>query len=247
MKLFLKKLLMIYGLCAALLISICFIYPMALLSKILPNGIYLLHRAWRPYCLSIMRFSLFSPLTIIDERKDKSHCPKNVLIISNHQSLIDIPLIHTSIAARPLMKAEILKVPIFGFVSSSSGAISVKRGDAKSRKEAFKKCIKVLTDGLALIYYPEGTRSKLGRPKDFKDIHKPLMIQAYKLGVPILPLSHYGTQKVFRKKMLELGVPLGLKLGKEIDPKDFSTEEEFLTYSWKQVQDGFDQLKTLLS
>jgi 1-acyl-sn-glycerol-3-phosphate acyltransferase len=113
------------------------------------------------------------------------------VVVANHQSLADIPLIaHLGIDAKWLAKAELLKFPVFGWMMRISRDIGVERGDRRKAAQSLLQCAKTLRNRLSIITFPEGTRSKTGEILPFND--GPFLLAARE-GVPVLPVVVEGT------------------------------------------------------
>ncbi len=120
---------------------------------------------------------------------------ENYIVTCNHNSLMDVPLSTPFIPGpnKTIAKAEMAKTPLFGLVYKR-GSILVDRNDKNSRKNSFKKMKEVLSLGIHMCIYPEGTRNKTNLPlKEFYD-------GAFKLaadtGTSILPALMFNTKKV---------------------------------------------------
>jgi 1-acyl-sn-glycerol-3-phosphate acyltransferase len=118
--------------------------------------------------------------------------PKRVyVIVSNHQSLVDIPAIsHLAIDTKWLAKAELFRLPGFGWMLRMAGDIPVDRRDRRSSARALLRCARYLRDGCSVVFFPEGTRSPDGRVLPFSDGPFQLAIRE---GVPVLPLAVSGS------------------------------------------------------
>jgi 1-acyl-sn-glycerol-3-phosphate acyltransferase len=113
------------------------------------------------------------------------------VIVSNHQSLADIPLVsHLRQDAKWLGKAELLQVPIFGWCMRMAGDIGVERGDRRKAAQALLKCANCLRNGVSVVFFPEGTRSRTGEVLAFND--GPFQL-ALREKIPVLPLVIEGT------------------------------------------------------
>jgi 1-acyl-sn-glycerol-3-phosphate acyltransferase len=81
-----------------------------------------------------------------------------VLIVSNHVSVLDPPLVGGSVP-RPvffLAKEELFRIPLFGRLIRALNARPVRRDGSDMR--ALKAALGLLREGRALLVFPEGTR-----------------------------------------------------------------------------------------
>jgi 1-acyl-sn-glycerol-3-phosphate acyltransferase len=113
------------------------------------------------------------------------------VIVSNHQSLADIPVIsHLRIDTKWLGKAELFRVPILGWMMRMAGDIPVERGDRRKGARAMLACAHYLRRGCSVVFFPEGTRSRDGSVLPFNDGPFQLAIREQ---VPVLPLVVHGS------------------------------------------------------
>jgi 1-acyl-sn-glycerol-3-phosphate acyltransferase len=113
------------------------------------------------------------------------------VIVSNHQSLADIPVIsHLPIDTKWLAKAELFRVPIFGPLMRMAGDIPVERGHPRNAARALLECARYLRQGCSVMFFPEGTRSRDGKVLPFNEGPFQLAIREQ---VPVLPLSIQGS------------------------------------------------------
>lgn len=202
----------------------------------------ILNPFWKLFSQIILIFPIRTSILSVDLRRIKAD--QNALYIVNHQSFIDIPLLSAYVQIPPIMKHEVALIPILGFVCLISGAITVKRKDPASRKKALLEAQKRLKNGFAVQYYPEGTRSKNGRPKSYEEIFKSLIDFCYKEKITVVPISMYGTQEVLNSDgSFNHGKHLGIFLDKEVFPEEFDTQEDFSKYLWEKVVKNFDELE----
>lgn len=113
------------------------------------------------------------------------------VIVSNHQSMADIPLIsHLAVDAKWLVKAELFRLPVVGWMLRMAGDIPVERGDRRKGAKALLQCARVLRQGCSVVCFPEGTRSRDGQVQPFSEGPFQLAIRE---RTPILPLVVEGT------------------------------------------------------
>jgi len=118
------------------------------------------------------------------------------LIVSNHQSILDPPLIGG--AARRqiyfLAKAELFRIPVFGRLIRALHARPVRREG--SDPAALRTAAQLLDEGKALLVFPEGTRSLDGRLGAGKPGVGMLAVTS---GAPVVPAYVSGTLEALPK------------------------------------------------
>ncbi len=157
--------------------------------------------------------------------RDKADKKKTYVIVSNHQSNIDIMagsglFFHF----KWISKAEVLKIPFIGWTMRLNRYITFKRGDTKSIKKMMEKCEKAISENNSILMFPEGTRSKTGTLRDFKT---GAFILAKKMKVPILPVVINGTRKALPKDSIEFGTrcKISVEVLDEIPYKNFADKD----------------------
>lgn len=119
------------------------------------------------------------------------------IIASNHRSHLDPPVINI-ISPVPVMflaKAELFKIPVFGWFIKKAGAIPIERGK-KGANKSLIKALKILKEGYTVGVFPEGTRAK---PKEFLKPKAGIGLLISKAKVPVVPVRIEGTDDVFPK------------------------------------------------
>jgi 1-acyl-sn-glycerol-3-phosphate acyltransferase len=93
---------------------------------------------------------------IIHEAQITEHRP--CVFVANHSSYMDIPMIVYAIRepVRPLGKAEMAKIPVFGFLYRRA-AIMVDRSSAANRAKSVQVLKSVLSKNVSIFIFPEGT------------------------------------------------------------------------------------------
>lgn len=120
---------------------------------------------------------------------------ENYIITCNHNSFMDVPVATPFIprANKTIAKADMAKIPLFGLIYKR-GSVLVDRNDRKSRETSFKKMKQVLSMGMDMCIYPEGTRNKTDLP--LKEFHSGAFRLAIETGTPIIPALIFKTKKV---------------------------------------------------
>lgn len=123
-----------------------------------------------------------------------------VLIVANHISYLDP--VYTAVfvhragrVPRFLAKHSLWRVPVLGRIMAGSGQIPVYR-DSADAQHSLRAAFQALRDGKLVVIYPEGTitRDPAGWP-----MHSRTGVARLALctDVPVLPMVHWGTQKVY--------------------------------------------------
>ncbi len=113
------------------------------------------------------------------------------VVVSNHQSLADIPLIsHLRLDTKWLAKAELFRIPVVGWMMRMAGDVPVERGDRRKAAQALLQCAQYLRRRCSVVFFPEGTRSQDGGVLPFNDGPFRLAIREQ---VPVLPLVVEGS------------------------------------------------------
>ena len=122
------------------------------------------------------------------------------VFVSNHQSIYDIPVIFASLPfqLRIIAKASLARFPVLGWHLRRGGHLFVDRRHP-DRAGILKRWRTLVSEGLSLIIFAEGTRSWDGRVARFKAGSFLLAIQA---NLPIVPLAVIGTRAVMPKGRL---------------------------------------------
>jgi 1-acyl-sn-glycerol-3-phosphate acyltransferase len=125
------------------------------------------------------------------------------VVVANHQSLADIPLIaHLGLEAKWLAKAELFQIPVFGWMMQMAGDVAVERSDRRKAAQALLQCARLLKQRLSIVFFPEGTRSTNGSILPFNDGPFQLAIRE---GVPVLPLVVEGTGSALPRQTWKFG------------------------------------------
>lgn len=124
---------------------------------------------------------------------------RSYIYMPNHQSLYDIPVLlsHLDVQFRWLAKKELFSIPIFGQAMKRIGYISIDRSNRKSAFQSLGKAAEIIRNGVSVLIFPEGTRSKDRTVIPFK---KGGFVLAVDSGVPIVPIIIHGTGEIMPKE-----------------------------------------------
>lgn len=146
-----------------------------------------------------------------------------VILMSNHSSLYDVPLIFHALpgSIRMLTKKELFRVPIWGRGLAAGEFLSIDRKDRTQALRDLGRAREKMESGIVLWVGPEGTRSRDGRLGTFK---KGGFMLALEIGAVIVPLGIRGSRDVLPAKTLrfELGREAEVRIGRPIDAADYT-------------------------
>jgi 1-acyl-sn-glycerol-3-phosphate acyltransferase len=146
------------------------------------------------------------------------------VIISNHQSILDILLINClRYRFKWISKIENMKLPVLGWYLRMADYITVNRGNKESKEEMMEKSYQCLKRGTSIMMFPEGTRSIDREIGFFKR-------GAFQLAIgtnrPILPILIDGSGGVLPKHGLifSTGHKIRLRVFDPVPPESFDTD-----------------------
>jgi long-chain acyl-CoA synthetase len=147
-------------------------------------------------------FSIYSRL----KSEGLENVPDGPCIIApNHQSFIDGLIIAAALRMRTLKnsyfyaKKKHVNNLFLRFLARTNNVIVMDIN--KDLKESIQKMAEVLKKGKNIIIFPEGTRSKDGKPGEFK---KTFAILSTELNIPVVPVAINGSYKATLKKSIFL-------------------------------------------
>jgi 1-acyl-sn-glycerol-3-phosphate acyltransferase len=123
-----------------------------------------------------------------------------LVVMSNHQSLYDIPVLFQCGLGRLRMvtKAELFDVPVWGRAMKAAGFIRIDRSDRGQATDALREEGGALLAGGTRVWIaPEGTRSRTGKLGPFKSGGFRMALEQ---RVRILPIAIEGTRDVLPAK-----------------------------------------------
>jgi len=152
------------------------------------------------------------------------HAPvgESFVLMSNHQSLYDVPVIYQALHRRIRMvaKKELFRVPLWGRAMHQAGFISLDRANRERSRETLLASADILHTGTSIWIAPEGTRSKDGQLQPFRKGGFHLARQS---GCRILPITIVGTRAVLPAKGAHItdGCQVRVVIHAPVDPALF--------------------------
>jgi 1-acyl-sn-glycerol-3-phosphate acyltransferase len=124
------------------------------------------------------------------------------IFVSNHQSIYDIPIIFATLPfqVRIIAKESLGRFPFLGWHLRRTGHMLVDRSRPDPTR-ILKQWSSMVSRGLSLIVFPEGTRSRDGRVSRFKGGS---FLMAIRAGISVVPVSVSGSRYVMLKGRLRV-------------------------------------------
>ena len=182
------------------------------------NPVHVIARIWARSILMVSRVHVsVSGLSNIEP--DKSY-----IYMANHQSNFDIPVLlgYLPVQFRWLAKAELFKIPVFGRAMLGAGYVKIDRFNQESAFASINEAAQKMKDGVSVMIFPEGTRSRDGNIRSFK---KGGFVMAVDSGVPIVPVILRGTWPIMAKNSLRINRgDVEMEIARPIDTIGYSRE-----------------------
>jgi len=158
------------------------------------------------------------------EGRYKAEKGQTYVIISNHQSILDILLVNClRYRFKWISKIENMRVPVLGWYLRMADYITVDRGNPESKEEMLDKSYQCLKRRTSIMLFPEGTRSPDREIRFFKRGAFQLAIKANK---PILPVLIDGTGGILPKHgfIFNTGHKISIRVLDPVFPDSFNTD-----------------------
>lgn len=171
------------------------------------------------------------------------------LIVSNHQSLFDIPLAISIFGAyRPrfVAKRQLARwIPGLSYNLRHGGNALIDRGNSSQALRAMSRLAeRMQEERFAVVLYPEGTRARDGVLKPFKIAG----ITAFLKKVPdaeVVPLTIEGSWKLqtYRRGPVPRGVEINVVVGEPLKRERFRSLDELGERAHEVIQDNLLRLR----
>lgn len=149
-----------------------------------------------------IKFSFFiTGIKVVVKGLENIPKDRNFIIMSNHQSLLDILvyLLVMPVRFSFIAKKQLWDVPILGWDIRLQGHFFIHREHPRKASQQLEAIQQEVEHGRSLLLFPEGTRSTDGRIHSFK---RGGFLIAQETGVSILPVYLDGTRHIIQKNTL---------------------------------------------
>ena len=157
-----------------------------------PRSIYA--RAIRRWCKAVM---WAAGVKVRVHNPERLRNARGAVCVANHVSWFDIfPLAATVPWCSFVAKAELRKIPLFGFAAECAGIVFIDRDNRKAAFESYRVAAEEVQRGRNVVVYPEGTRGLDYHLRPFK---KGPFVLAIASQCPIVPTIVHGSREVMPK------------------------------------------------
>ena len=169
----------------------------SIVSSLFDRRGYLAHRCARAWSWLILKTT---GVRVSLEGLERITPGTTYVFVSNHQSIYDTPVVFSSLPyqLRIIAKESLAKFPVLGWHLKRGKHLFVDRKHP-DRAGILDRWRTLVSEGLSLIIYAEGTRSPDGRVARFKALS---FLLAIKARLPIVPVAVIGTRRVMPKGRL---------------------------------------------
>lgn len=123
---------------------------------------------------------------------------QSYVFVANHQSAFDIFLIYGFLNqnVKWMQKQSLRRIPFVGFASEKAGHVFVDNTHPKARAASIKKAKEQIVDGVSMVIFPEGARTRSGKMSRFK---RGAYYVAHDMNLPVVPLTINGAYDVLKR------------------------------------------------
>jgi 1-acyl-sn-glycerol-3-phosphate acyltransferase len=178
--------------------------------------------------------------------RDRLPAAGPMLLVSNHQSHIDPPLVGLAVGdpCTYLARHNLFQVPGLSWLIRRLGAVPI---DRDAGKDGLTAVLKLLDEGKRVVMFPEGTRTPDG---ELQPLKPGVALLVKKARCPVVPVGITGAYASWPKKqplptpaplgVLGPGSPLGVSFGEPVPAGyyDSMKRDEIVTDLHRRIADA---------
>lgn len=197
-------------------------------------------RNWSHNLLKVMKVSIQvqnpENVTLIPGQK--------YIIMSNHASLMDIPIIFAVFneKIRMLAKKELFRIPLFGKAMQVAEFPAIDRSNTEQALKDLDRVKEQMQAGVVPWIAPEGTRSRDGTLQPFK---KGGFMLALQTGASIIPVTIKGAAAIMPPDTfsIQLHQQIDVMIHPPVSAEQFTiaTRKEFVHAVRQRIAEGLNQ------
>jgi 1-acyl-sn-glycerol-3-phosphate acyltransferase len=161
---------------------------------------------------------------------------RGVVYASNHVSWYDVFSIASVLPQYTFVaKAELRRIPIFGWGAEHAGVVFLARDNRKSAFAAYERVAESVKAGTSVVVCPEGTRGLDYHLRPFK---KGPFVLAIAASAPVVPMVVYGAREVMPKGAFRIRpghVDVHLLPPVPTEGLDYDRRDELVTEVWNRM------------
>lgn len=225
----------------------CFAFPLLLVLTIITAlvtgiGSMLFRGTWWGYYPPHLWSKAFCILSLVKVKVsglENINPRQSYVFIANHQGAYDIFAVYGYLGHRFkwMMKKSLEKIPFIGFACRCAGHIFVDNSSSAAIIKTMHAAESQLKDGISLVVFPEGSRTRTGKMGRFKR-------GAYQLAcefkMPMVPVTIDGAYEVMpRTSLLPRYGTIRLTIHKPIAPPTEESEiHELMNTTFNTIRNG---------
>jgi 1-acyl-sn-glycerol-3-phosphate acyltransferase len=179
-----------------------------------------------------------SPIAV---RGEPPSATDHAVVIANHQSYLDGMILTAVLPPHYtfLIKGEMLRVPIAGFVLSRLGSEFVDRSSRHQRHRSARRLVQAARHGRALAVFPEGT---FDASPGLKSFHMGAFRAAFRAGLPIVPAVIGGARSKLPSDIwMPRPGPLSVEFCSRIEAGDCADEHALMQATRRAILAKLDE------
>lgn len=161
---------------------------------------------------------------------------KSYIVVANHQSIFDIAMASQYLAAlepRYVSKKELARgLPGVSYNLRLGGSACIDRKNPEQAVAAIAELGRLMKErGFSVVIFPEGTRSRTGEMKPFRETGLRTLIRNAP-GVDVLPVTNHGGSALWQHNLKPVvrNVELGMRVHRPVTPPDPDDAEAFTAF-----------------
>ena len=176
----------------------------ALTAVVTAVGCTLFHGPWCGYYPAHIWSRVFCWLSLVKVEvrgQENVDTGTQYIFVANHQGAYDIFSIYGYLGHRFkwMMKKSLEKIPLVGYACRKAGHIFVDSKSSATLLATMRAAEHQLEDGVSLVVFPEGSRTKDGRMQRFK---KGAFQLSREFQLPIVPITIDGAYAVMKRSAI---------------------------------------------
>lgn len=171
------------------------------------------------WVMGVMQTILIAALRLCGVRFEVERSPRirphtSYIIVSNHQSMFDIPSFGWQFFTnfpKYISKVELAKwIPSVSVQLRNGGHALIDRKDRDTAVKAIDKLAReVVEKGFSAVIYPEGTRARKGELANFKPAGTVALLNQAR-STPVVPVCIDNSWRIMERKMMP--IPWGIRV-----------------------------------